>query len=290
MPRTDPQIDTVASLVREQTGKFYGTYRGKVVDNVDERNRGRLLVEVPTVLGVGVHKWAMGKFPFGGNSTEGAIFVPAKGSHVLVEFVEGSPGSPIWAGCYYPEDAEAGAAATPPESFDLAAGQLHMIRTAMGLELRLEDTRKSEDDGGEQRLVIRHPAGARIVVDAKGVIDLTDPEGGQVMLDPANKIARLKGQGDGLLEMKEGSVVLKHGGTELKLDSTGVTVTAGKINLDGDSIGLGKGATSGVLNADAFVGTVFAAHTHPTPAGPSGPPVPLGTPAQATSLKKVKGA
>jgi hypothetical protein len=290
MPDDNAQIATLAAVVKNQQGMFLGTYRATVISNNDAKNRGRLLVEVPSVLGKGVHKWASGKFPFGGNNREAAIFVPAEKSQVLVEFVEGSPSAPVWAGVYYPEDAEEGGAFAPPESFDLAPGALQLLRTEMGLEMRLEDDRRENGSGGNQRFVIRHPAGTDVVIDTDGVVTITDPEGGELMLDPKQKIARLKGQGDGVLEMKADRVVLKHGATELKLDASGATLSAAQIKLDGDSVGLGKGASSSILNAEAFINTVFAAHTHPTPAGPSGPPVPPGQPPSATSLMKVKGA
>lgn len=291
MPDDTSQIATLANVVKTQQSMFLGLYRGKVIDNADPKNRGRLLVEVPTVLGTGVHKWAAGKFALGGNATEAAIFVPKTGSHVLVEFVEGSPKSPVWSGVYYPDDAEAGGDYAPPPSFDLDAATLHLIRTEMGLELRFEDSRKTEDDGGEQRLVIRHPAGTEMVIGKKGVVQITDPEGAELLLDPNQKITRLKGQGDGSLEMTEQEVVLKHGSTEIKLASSGVTITASAIALDGDSVKLGKSASSPILNADAFINTVFMAHTHPVASfGPSGPPVPTGSPATSVSLMKVKGA
>ena len=291
MPDDTSQIATLASVVKTQQSMFLGIYRGKVIDNADKKKRGRLLVEVPSVLGTGVHKWAAGRFPLGGNATEAAIFVPKIGSHVLVEFVEGSPKSPVWSGVYYPDDAEDGGDHAPPASFDLDASTLHMIRTEMGLELRFEDSRKSEDDGGTQQLVIRHPAGTEMVIGKKGVVQITDPEGAEILLDPGQKITRLRGQGDALLEMTEQEVVLKHGSTEIKLSSSGVTVTASAITLDGDSVKLGKSASSSILNADAFINTVFMTHTHPVPSfGTSGPPVPTGSPATSVSLTKVKGA
>lgn len=286
MPQ-DTQVETLAGIAREQQRKFYGTYRGVVIDNADPRARGRLLVEVPSVLGQGTHLWAAGKFMFGGNSAEAAIFVPAVGSQVLVEFVEGSPGSPIWSGVYYPDGSDEFA---PPESYDLDPGTLHLIRTEMGIEIRLEDDRVANSDGGEQRLVVKHPSGTEVTIDTKGVVNVVDAAGAELLLDPDQSITRLKGQGDGMLEMTDSGLVLKHGSVEVSLDASGVTVDAPQIKLDGDQVKLGRNASSNIMNADAFINTVFAAHTHPTPAGPSGTPVPPGTPANASSLMTVKGS
>lgn len=280
----DVQISTLAQVAQEQARKFYGKYRGTVIDNADKH--GRLLVEVPSVLGKGMRKWASGVFPLGGNPNEAAIFMPAKGSQVLVEFIEGSPGAPVWTGLYYPEDSKF----LPPPSFDGDPATLHLIRSETGIEIRLEDDRTKPDDGGKQRLVLRHPKGGEIVMDKDGAIQAVDHEGASLLLDPENKILRLAGHGKAKLEMTDSKLVLEFDGTRLELDSSGATLTAATVSLDGDSVKLGKGASSSILNAEAFI-SAFASHVHATTpgGGPSGPPVPPVM-APSVSLMKVKGA
>ncbi len=74
-----------------------------------------------------------GAFPLGGNSKEAAIFVPAIGAHVLVEFIEGDRSSPIWTATYYPRDAAQGSAGAPPASYDNAeAAASHPHREGAG--------------------------------------------------------------------------------------------------------------------------------------------------------------
>ncbi len=289
MPQ-DSDIGTVAALLKAQHDRFYGKYRGVVMDNKDPRRRGRLLVMVPSVLGPDVHKWAPGQFPLGGNASEAAIFVPAIGSQVLVEFIEGSPQAPVWSGVYYPDEAEDGGDFAPPADFDRDSGTLHLIRTEQGIAIRLEDDRKAPDDGGRQRLVLRHPRGGEIVIDPDGVITLTDHEGAVLMLDPDQKIVRLTDHGKGRLEMTDSAVTLALDAVKIELTASGVTVTGGTIALDGDSVTLGKGAGSSLLNAEAFINSVFMSHTHPTAVGPSGTPVPPGAPVAAVALNKVRGA
>ena len=282
----DVQLSPLSQIAREQARKFYGKYRGTVIDNADDKKLGRLLVEVPTVLGTGVQKWALGVFAHGGNSKEAAIFIPAKGSQVLVEFIEGAADSPVWSGVYYPPDSQF----TPPPSFDLEQGQLHLIRSEMGIEIRIEDDRKAPDNGGNQRLVLHHPKGGEVVLDKDGVLEAKDHEGATLMLDPANKLVRLAGHGKAKIEMSDSKLILEFDQNRIELDSSGVTITAGTVTVDGDSVKLGKGASSSILNADAFVQT-FANHFHPTaaPGSPTSPPVPPTTPA-SVSLSKVKGA
>ena len=45
--------------------KFYGKYRGKVIQNVDPMQLGRVMVNVPTVMGPGTN-WAMPGAPVAG--------------------------------------------------------------------------------------------------------------------------------------------------------------------------------------------------------------------------------
>lgn len=287
----DPQIATVTDLLRRSQSTLSGKYRGVVADNKDPEKRGRLKLKVASVFGAAMTTdWVIGAFPFGGNSAEAAMFIPKIGSHVLVEFIEGDRSSPIWTACYFPADAAADNG-RPPEAFDLEQGGLHLLRTETGVELRLEDNRKGESDGGEQRFVVRHPRGAEIVIDPKGVITIVDREGATLLLDPENKIVRLTGHGAGAIEMLDDKLTIKHGDSvSIVLDSSGIVLNGGALKLDGDSVGLGKGAASPVMNAQAFE-AIFASHVHPCPTGSTTPPAPpLPTFVQTVGFAKVKGA
>lgn len=79
--------------------KFYGKYRGKVVNNVDPNQIGRIMVSVPTVMGVGTN-WAMPAMPVAG-ILSGIYAVPPIASNVWVEFEAGDAERPIWTGCFW---------------------------------------------------------------------------------------------------------------------------------------------------------------------------------------------
>jgi hypothetical protein len=95
--------------------KYYGKYRGTVVNNIDPTQIGRLLVQVPDVLGLAPSSWAMPCFPFTGKQM-GSWALPQIGTGVWVEFEQGDPDQPIWSGCWYGTAAEvpAIALAAPP--------------------------------------------------------------------------------------------------------------------------------------------------------------------------------
>ena len=85
--------------------KRYGKYRGLVLNNIDPEQRGRLLVQVPDVLGLGTSSWAMPCVPMAGMQM-GAYFVPLIGAGVWVEFEGGDTEYPIWTGGFWGSVAE----------------------------------------------------------------------------------------------------------------------------------------------------------------------------------------
>ena len=79
--------------------KYYGKYRGVVVNNIDPEKRGRLLAIVPDVSSLFPTSWAMPCFPVGGIQM-GIFTVPLIGAGVWIEFEQGDPDYPIWVGCF----------------------------------------------------------------------------------------------------------------------------------------------------------------------------------------------
>jgi len=88
--------------------RFYGKYRGTVINNVDPKQEGRLLVQVPDVLGLTPSSWAVPCVPLTGptGTQMGVYLVPPIGAGVWVEFEQGDPDYPIWVGCRWGSAAE----------------------------------------------------------------------------------------------------------------------------------------------------------------------------------------
>ncbi len=84
-----------------QGQRFFGKYRGTVINNVDPNQLGRLLVEVPDVTGPAPATWAEACVPLAGPTGPalGVHLVPPIGAGVWVEFEQGDPQFPIWTGC-----------------------------------------------------------------------------------------------------------------------------------------------------------------------------------------------
>ena len=108
------QADMIlARLVERVEGRYYGKYRGQVVDNSDPDNLGRVKANVPRVLGQLDTGWALPAFPYGGASEQGFFAVPDIGAGVWIEFEGGDLSYPIWTGTWFttgaiPESAQPG--------------------------------------------------------------------------------------------------------------------------------------------------------------------------------------
>ena len=89
----------------ESQQKYYGKYRGTVLNNVDPLQIGRILVMVPDVSALLPTSWALPCVPIAGKQM-GTFFVPQVGAGVWVEFEQGDPDYPIWSGCWWGSQAE----------------------------------------------------------------------------------------------------------------------------------------------------------------------------------------
>lgn len=86
-------------------GKFYGKFRGVVLNNIDPMQMARVQVQVPDVLGLGISSWAMPCVPFTGQQS-GMFVLPQIGAGVWIEFEQGNQDYPIWVGGFWGSAAE----------------------------------------------------------------------------------------------------------------------------------------------------------------------------------------
>jgi hypothetical protein len=120
--------------------EFFGKYRGKVENNVDPSQLGRLQVSVPAVLGDTTLNWALPCMPFAGSGV-GLFAVPPIGANVWVEFEGGNTDQPIWSGCFWslPTDvpAKPGLAEVKVFKTDCIEMQLSDVPTLGGFTLKV---------------------------------------------------------------------------------------------------------------------------------------------------------
>jgi hypothetical protein len=143
--------------------RYYGKYRGVVVQNIDPEQIGRVLVQVPDVLGEISSSWAMPCVPAAGNQA-GCFVVPPIGSQVWVEFEQGDPDHPIWTGGFWGVAAEVPVFANAPPA--IPPGQNIVLQTTGQNMLLLSDASPSPATGG---IILKSVGGAMIVVNETGI-------------------------------------------------------------------------------------------------------------------------
>jgi uncharacterized protein involved in type VI secretion and phage assembly len=151
--------------------KFYGKYRGTVINNIDPLQMGRIQVQVPDVSNVIPSNWAMPCVPFA-SIQAGQFAVPAIGSGVWVEFEQGNPDYPIWAGCFWGSAAEvpALALAAPPGL------QQVVIQTIGQNTLLISDT-----PGPTGGILLKSTTGALISISEVGIL-ISNGQGASILM------------------------------------------------------------------------------------------------------------
>ena len=142
-----------------QAQRFYGKYRGTVVNNIDPMQMGRIQVIVPDVSNVMISSWAMPCLPVAGIQT-GMYTVPIPGSGVWVEFEHGDPDYPIWVGCFWGSAAEIPALArtVPPAVPGIT------LQTPLQNGLTVNDV-----PGPTGGIMLKSTTGATIIVNDTGI-------------------------------------------------------------------------------------------------------------------------
>lgn len=155
--------------------KHYGKYRGMVINNIDPEQRGRLLVQVPDILGLGTSSWAMPCVPMAGPQM-GTYFVPLIGSGVWVEFEGGNPDYPIWTGGFWGSAAE-----VPTLAFaGIPASPNIVLQTTGQNSLVVSDL-----PGPTGGIMLKSPTGASIIVNDTGIYIQNGKGASIVMAGPA---------------------------------------------------------------------------------------------------------
>lgn len=143
---------------------FLSKYRGKVENNIDPMQLGRIQVSVPSVLGEGRMSWAMPCVPYAGSGV-GFFAIPPLGANIWVEFEGGNPDYPIWSGCFW------GAGEVPAMP---AIAEMKVLKTDMG-------TITINDLPGAGGITIETITGMKIEINALG-IEITNGQGASIKL------------------------------------------------------------------------------------------------------------
>jgi uncharacterized protein involved in type VI secretion and phage assembly len=155
--------------------RFYGKYRGIVVNNIDPQQIGRMQLQVPAVLGASTSAWALPCMPVAGPQM-GLFVLPPVGANVWVEFEGGDPDAPIWVGGFWTSPGDL----PPLAQASSASGSRFVIETPAQNGLAISD-----QPGPSGGIVLKSSNGATLIINDSGIhlqngqgasIDLAGPE------------------------------------------------------------------------------------------------------------------
>jgi hypothetical protein len=136
------------------TERFYGKYLAIVVDNDDPKGLARVRAKVPEVFGEETTGWCLPCSPYTGSGT-GLAAVPPVDSQIYVEWPAGDISrAPIWSGGAWPDG----------DGVDEAGPDAIALTTPAGHRVVVRDT------SGSEAIEIEATSGAKVVLDADGVL------------------------------------------------------------------------------------------------------------------------
>ena len=151
--------------------KYYGKYRGTVLQNVDPMQIGRIQAMVPDVSGLLPASWAMPCVPIAGKQS-GVYVVPQIGAGVWIEFEQGDPDYPIWSGGFWGSAAEVPALALAGNPVSPSV----VLQSGLQNGITISDV-----PGPTGGILIKSVSGAMILVNDVG-ITISNGKGATVVL------------------------------------------------------------------------------------------------------------
>ncbi|MFH1217121.1 MAG: phage baseplate assembly protein V [Pseudomonadota bacterium] len=270
----------VSRLVQKVEQRFYGKYRGLVVDNEDPEQLGRLKVKVPSVLGGEVVTgWAFPCMPYGGGPNQGMLFIPEVDAGVWIEFEEGDLEYPIWVGTYWSKPGGESELPRPNDGDGSEQSGVQdpatrkIIKTLKGHTIQFEDK-----DGEEMITIFEARNGNLITMDGNGIAIREGQNEHEINMDGSG-ISVIDGMSGHEIKMESGGVSVTEGtaGHNVNLSSSGVTVEtatgakvemtpagitidagAGLVQVKGSAVMLGPGVLPVIRLGDMGVGNLGA--------------------------------
>jgi len=162
-----------------ETKRYYGKYRGTVINNFDPEQRGRIQAIIPDVFGLIPSSWAMPCVPIAGKQ-EGIFVIPQIGAGVWMEFEQGESDHPIWVGGFWGIAAEVPALALVPPP--IPPGQNIVLQTTLQNSIILSDAAPTPLTGG---IVLKSATGATLVVNDSGIYIQNGKGASLIMVGPS---------------------------------------------------------------------------------------------------------
>jgi hypothetical protein len=286
--------------------KYYGLYRAIIKSNEDPEKRGRvqiLCAEAGHKDEVYPRDWVDPILPTAGPS-RGSFVAPQVGDWIWVTFAQGNPAWPVgYIGSYF------GGKEMPPEfAYTNKKPETQGIITRGGHTLVMSDT------PGEEKVTLSwHQPDAwptnpqetpdrtkgkssSMVFKPDGSIETTSSDKAKITLDSPNQVITVADSNGNTVTLdKNGITVKDKSGNNIKIIGGDVTVQmsgdfnvtdGNNSNLKTQNVNLGLSPTYSAVLGELFM-TLFNAHVHPHPLGPTAITPTQMTPAALSSTVKL---
>lgn len=149
--------------------QYFGKFAGKVTNNIDPDNTGRIMVTVAAVTGA-TPVWAMPSVPYAGMQA-GFYAIPPPLANVWVEYEGGDKEKPIWSGCFW------GTGEAPSMGTATVATIPHIAMQTTGQTVLL----LSDMPGPTGGIMLKTATGAMILINDTG-ITISNGKGASIQL------------------------------------------------------------------------------------------------------------
>jgi hypothetical protein len=268
----------VHNIVQRLDSKYYGKYRGFVVDNADPENLGRLKVKVPSVLGNEVVSgWAMPCSPYGGDANQGFLFIPEVGAGVWVEFEEGDLEFPIWVGTFWSKPGGDSELPKPNNADGEQQDNVQDPPTCKTIKTLSGHTIQFHDEDGKERIIVSDGEEENHIVFSRSGISIVNNNNSIEMTDEG--IVVRDGNSNTITQDVNGMIIEDASGNKITMDalSGGIPGTPGakingekKVCLEGLIIWLMSHTHIGNWGAPCPLNPADLARLSPLPASPDG--------------------
>jgi hypothetical protein len=299
----------------EYYGIYYSSYPGIVVENNDPDQRGRIKVEVPTILGKGktLAAWAEPKDRDLAGQDAGSFFPPYVGDTVTMMFEHGNLRFPVYTGGYW-------ARGELPASFKdgypnirgwvFKSGQQFIVDEREGkIRILLSNPSGSQllidDTDGKEFISIVHKSGSKFTIDEKSTVTILSSTGSSLVMDGETGECFFRTKDGAELRMNEiltiqeksgsGKITISESLIQLMAKDL-IEIISTQFKAQVDQAFIGRNAAYSAVLAENLQ-SAFDAHAHVSalPGQPTSPPViPLsalaGTAMDIAAQKvKIKG-
>lgn len=267
--------------------RYYGMYRGIVVDVKDPKKNGRVRIQVPALghfkpADVPKNNWALpcmnvsvGDPDKTDKQVHGDFDPPELWDQVWVQFENGDSRYPVYMGGWIPDMEVKG-----KEEIYSEGNKVKVRRTRGGHQIRMSDKKddvsvsiiKGNGKGEKEKISIIIDNGGKITMKSKeGFVSIE--EDSIVVKTKSGAKVDLSGANVSIEDASGDKVLLESGNVKI-IGKSQIKISAPIVDIDGSLVKIAKNAGQSAMTGEQFQ-TIFSTHTHPDKGLPPTPSPPI---------------